>query len=125
MRAAIIGILATLLAACRLSTGTDCHAVASYALRVIVTDSISGLPPSSTPSLTVVDGAFSESHTAPNLGGGSPNGFLAAKERAGEYQVVVRAAGFADWTRVGIRAERKGACRVLQTAQVNARLGRL
>jgi len=124
LRACIVGLIA-FLSACDLFTSTDCNAVAAYALRVAVIDSASGLPPNSTPSLTVTDGAFSESHPAPNLGGGSVNEFLAAKERPGEYQVVVRAAGYADWTRSGIRAERQGQCRILQTVQVNARLRKL
>lgn len=122
---AIWSLAAFFFSACGIFTGTDCNAVAGYALRVAVTDSATGLPPTTVPSLTVTDGDFSETHPSPDLGGGSLNEFLAAKERPGEYRVLVRAAGYADWQRNGIRVQRRGECRVIETVLVNARVRKL
>ncbi len=120
-RAAILTLACGLISSCDVFTGSDCHSVAGYALRVVVTDSVTGQPAASVPSLTVTDGDFTEVHPEPDNG---PQEFLAARERPGVYQVVVRAAGYADWTRSGIRVDRSGDCKLIQTATVNARLQR-
>ena len=49
--------------------------------------------------MAISDGVFFESYPAPNLGGGSLNGFVAARERTGTYTVAVKASGFRDWIR--------------------------
>lgn len=124
IRAAILGCASLTLSSCGVFVGSDCHDVAGYALRVTVTDSLTGQPPTSVPSLTVTDGAFSEVHPTPDLGGGNTNEFLAARERPGVYEIVVRAAGYVDWTRSAITVGRGGDCAVIQTALVGARLRR-
>ena len=113
-----------LLASCRLPFGGDCVSVAGFGVMVNIVDSLTNAPPSEIPSLRLSDGGFVEIITTPNAPSVSPTAFLGAKERPGTYNVVVSAAGYADWSKPNVEVVRTGRCDVIQMVSLTARLTR-
>ena len=96
-----------------------------FGLGVTVVDSLTGVAPASA-LLIARSGAFVDS-VGPEPSrvwyeGGPPAIQLyAAMEREGTYDLTVRAPGYADWSRTGVRVERDDHCHV-RTSTVTARL---
>lgn len=91
---------------------TACTDEARPALDVTVTSAATGAPLVAT--VVVRDGAFADSMST-----AGPY-FYSLLERAGTYDVTVRAAGYATWTRPDVRVT-KDQCHV-KTAHLDARL---
>jgi hypothetical protein len=109
--------------ACNLFTSGDCTAVGGFGIILTVVDSLTQAPPVETPSLTVTDGAYVESHAAPN-GQGVPGRFTAASEREGLYTLLVQTPGYVDWTKQNVRVIRGGDCNALKSVRLTALLQR-
>ena len=95
-----------------------CTSEFRYGLSVMVTDSISGALVNAPADFYLRDGAYVDSARA------HPSGYwMSAGERAGTYELTVRAQGYREWTRSGIVVTR-GICHV-DGVSVTARLQRL
>jgi hypothetical protein len=112
------------LVGCSLPFGNDCNSVAGFGIAVTVVDSLTNASPTVVPTLRVSDGNFLEFIAAPNAGPTMPNGFLAAKERTGNYSVVVSATGYSDWSKANVSVVREGKCDVIRPVNLMARLSR-
>lgn len=104
---------------CIVIVGDDCVRHAHSGIVVVVFDHETGLTPRSVPSLVVSATGFEERLSRPNL---SPNGFAAAEERTGVFDVTVAAAGYQEWHRRAVRVDRFGHCDAIQTVRLDARL---
>ncbi len=112
---------AFLLSGCSIFEGADCLPIGTYGIHVVVEDSLSGGALSASPSLTVVDGSYTETQPQPNGAGGIT--FLAALERPGSYDVTVRATGYQDWTQSDVLVTRQpGRCDYLTSTRLTARM---
>jgi predicted lipoprotein with Yx(FWY)xxD motif len=114
----VAATMLAMLAGCEIGTG--CDAIAKPAVRVTVHDARTGAAIAAGTTIVVSDGAFRDSIVVTDRAdvNGYPYGL--AIERAGTYTVTVRKAGYEDWTRTGVRAER-GRCNVA-TATLAVRL---
>jgi len=100
-----------------------CSDVGNFAVIVTVVDSTTGGPPSSQPTLVIVDGTFADTLVGPVVPGQSPVSVIAAAvERPGTYSLTVTAAGYRRWMRDGVQAREGGRCDELETVRLTARL---
>ena len=96
-----------------------------FAVRVTVVDARSGDRPGTRATLTLSDGAYTETVPGPDPASGGSVVIPAAVERPGTYSVEVAAAGYQPWRRSDINVTRGGPCRRLRTADLTARLIRV
>ena len=81
--------------------GVDCTADARPGIVIEVSDSVTGAPITRGYTVIVAEGAYRDSVSFP-LEGPLPYPVFAV-ERRGTYTVTVRADGYADWIRTGVR----------------------
>jgi len=115
-----------LLAGCGPLTSVACTADFRYGLNVTIVDSVTSNPPASA-LLVARSGAFVDSVGPAAPQQWSPNGppvllLSAAGERPGTYDLTVRATGYRDWTRAGVKVT-ADECHV-RGVEVTARLQR-
>ena len=105
------------LQACR-----DCVSIEVFGIRVTVTDAVTKAAPSSAPSLRVTDGSYV--HEVPRQAfDKNPPELYAADVRPGMYTVLVRAEGYQDFVKDGVRVSRSGGqCDYLKPVRINAEL---
>ena len=116
--------LLVLLAGCDILDPGDCVAIGSFALNVIVKDSITGGTPPTETRVIARDGEYADTLLmgVPNTAGTS---FPLAVERTGSYVVTVEAPGYRTWSRANVVVTRSsGHCSKLQTVTLLARLQR-
>jgi hypothetical protein len=99
--------------------GITCSGVGGYAVQVEVRDAVTGASAVEGAVLTVTDGAYADSARG---GPGAPPVLAAAPERPGTYTATVRRAGYAEWSRTGVRVGRSGSCGTLDVARLTALL---
>ena len=104
---------------CIVIVGDECLHDTRSGIVVVVFDQATGLTPRSVPSLAVSAAGYEERLSRPNL---SPNGFAAAEERTGVFDVTVTAVGYQDWQRRAVRVDRIGHCDAIGTVHLDARL---
>ena len=104
---------------CIVIIGDECLHDSRSGIVVVVFDQTTGLTPRSVPSLAVSAAGYEERLSRPNL---SPNGFAAAEERTGVFDVTVSAVGYQDWERRAVRVDRIGHCDAISTVHLDARL---
>ncbi len=119
-------IAATVAEACTSPSGLICTTEYRFGLAITVVDSVTASPPA-TAILIARSGTFVDSvgPIAPYLVDVNAAPVLilySAGERAGTYDVTVRAPGYKDWTRSGINVSRD-VCHVRLTA-ITARVQR-
>jgi hypothetical protein len=119
-RVAYLSVLA-LCAGC-IGPFAPCSGAGNFGLYVTVVDSTTGGPPSSRPTLIVVDGTFADTTVGSPSGDGRVSVMPAALERPGTYSLTVTAAGYRRWTRDGVRVREGGRCDDIQTVRPTARL---
>jgi hypothetical protein len=97
-----------------------CTTEASPAVQVRVLDSATGAPAAEGAKLVIRDGAYADSAT------GFPGvaEIAAGFEETGTFDVLVRKAGYREWTRQDVRVTRGGSCDKVQTARLTAELER-
>ena len=112
----------TLLGACGvLEPETKCQMILRPAIVVEVRDARTDAPSAGGATLVVRDGAYADSaQGAPATGSDASLLISAAPGRPGTYDVLVRKAGFRDWTAENVKA-REGKCGV-ETTRLVARL---
>ena len=109
------------LASVQACTG-DCVSVGVPGVVVTVTDALTKSAPASMPSLRVTDGSYVEDMPR-QLFDKSPPELWAAVERPGVYTVLVRATGYQDFVKEGVRVSRSDAgCAYLKQARISAEL---
>jgi hypothetical protein len=95
-----------------------------FGLQVTVIDSITSAPPSSATliarSAAYVDSVGPQAPLSPVVDG-VVLVLSAASERSGTYDLTVRAPGYRDWTRTGVRVTQEDQCHV-RTVALTARL---
>jgi hypothetical protein len=97
---------AVVLGACNpLSLPVDCTADLRFGLIVTVVDSLTNAPPASATLIARTAAAVDSvgPHSPLPTGQGAVLVLSAAPERPGTYDLTVRAAGYRDWTRTGVR----------------------
>ena len=99
-----------------------CAGIGNFAVVVTVVDSTTAGPPSSQPTLTIMDGTFVDTLVGPAPGQSQVVVMGGAAERPGTYSLTVTAAGYRRWMRDGVRAREGGRCDDLQTVRLTARL---
>lgn len=99
---------------------TACTMEARFAVQVRVLDAATGAPAAEGAKLVVREGAYADSTT------GFPGTaeIAAGIEETGTFDVLVRKAGYRDWTRQDVRVTRAGSCDKVQTARLTAELER-
>jgi hypothetical protein len=116
-----LGVLAGI--GCRRAGPSDviCTADFRYGMSIYVRDSASGAGLASGSTVIVRDGSFVDSLTTAFPGSQAADGpFVSAGERAGNYTVTVRRAGYRTWIQAGI-VVKADECHVIPV-QVVARL---
>ena len=128
-QAALPLIVTGLSASCKGVTYNDvvCTEVFAFGLSVAVVDSVAGVPPDSA-LMVARSGSFVDSLGPIPAYTQIPDGkrtlvFVTAGERAGSYDLIVRSAGYRDWTRQGVVVTRDN-CHV-HPVSLTARLQRL
>ena len=127
MKAFVLSLCAAavLLAGCdELTPPRACTANIVFGLQVSVVDSLTDVPPASA-LLIARSGAFVDSLGPTPSGPAYPGGptvlrFNTAAERPGTYDLTVRAPGYRDWSRTGVKVT-KDECHV-HTTSLTARL---
>jgi hypothetical protein len=101
------------LAACGAGIGDPLVCTSDFrnGIAVTVRDSVTGAPTDAGTMVLAVDGAFRDS-TDVSFGSGL---YRLVGERPGTYQLIVRHAGYRDWTRSGVQVT-SNACHVNTTA---------
>lgn len=99
-----------------------CSEAGKFGLYVTVVDSTTGGPPTSRPTLIIVDGTFADTVVGLPPGERPVSVIPAAGERPGTYSLAVTAAGYRRWTRDGVRVREGGRCDDIQTVRLTARL---
>ena len=106
---------------CSLFDSGDCTSIGTFGILLYVVDSAAQVPPSTTPTLTVTEGSYVEFYAEPN-GQGVPGRFAAADEREGTYSLLVKAPGYRDWAKTGVRVIRGGKCNKIVPVTLTAKL---
>lgn len=119
VRLAAVPILA---AGCGSSTSEFCAGVGGYGLRVAVVDSLTGVPAAAGATLLTYDLALGGQRVDSVVGTQADAPLFGASDRAGRYTVVVRQAGYRDWTQSNVTV-RPGCPTVIQVS-LTARLAR-
>jgi len=105
------------------SQGVICTADYRYGLSVSVVDSVTGVAVPRPLLIVATEGAYSDTAMAARQTGDVPfTAWPLVGERAGTYAVLVRAPGYQDWQRSGVRVDRD-LCHVIPVA-LTARLRR-
>ena len=96
----------------------SCPQVSRDGLALTIVDSVSGLPVANGATVVVTDGNFQQTITIPATPSAAT--VAAAPDRPGTYSIVVRRAGYHNWTRSGIEVRSDGC--LPETIAVTARL---
>jgi hypothetical protein len=89
----------------------DCTLSEDPGINVEVRDSVTDVVLRRGYTVVVSEGAYRDSTTIPSDGPEYPWGVQSAWERPGVYRVAVRASGYREWVRTGVRV-RAGECHV-------------
>ena len=119
IRSSSIGVIAAMVAGCRLFTGTDCSLDARAGITVDVRDSVSNAPITGESRIIARDGTFADTAEFTEI---FPGPHALVRERPGSYTVTVEREGYQLWSRTGVRVTR-GECHV-RTVELTARLRR-
>lgn len=99
-----------------------CSEAGKFGLYVTVVDSTTSGPPTSQPTLIIVDGTFADTVVGFAPGERPVSVIPAAGERPGTYSLAVTAAGYRRWTRDGVGVREGGRCDDVQTVRLTARM---
>ena len=111
------------LAACsggKADYGVNCPDIYAYGVVVSVRDSTSGADAVAGATGVAIDGTFRDSVSVPSGKSPQASAISLAGERAGTYTVIVRKAGYKDWTNSNVVVTRD-ACHV-RTVTLTAQL---
>lgn len=114
-------VTASCIAGCR-SDVVTCPQSLEPALAVNVVDSIAGAPPGSAPMIISVNGGRTDTVTTP-FGNPSSSTYLVGFGRSGQFDLLIKAAGYHDWTMNGVSVS-ADQCGVPREVSITARLQR-
>jgi hypothetical protein len=101
----------------------DCVAIGVFGITATVVDAATNRAPIATPVLFISEGTYTEEHATP-FARSDPPMYAGASERPGTYRVVVRATGYQDYVREGVRVTRGGHCNALSGVRLSVELVR-
>lgn len=102
--------------------GIGCEQIGVLPITVQVLDDATGMQVTTPTTVVIRDGTYADSVHVDDWKGLRSIGL--GEDREGDYDVVVRAAGYAEWSRSNVRVRRSGGCDQLQAAVLTARLHR-
>ena len=105
-----------------LDSFTGCAGVGAFGIEVTVVDSLSGAPAAAGAVLLTYDLANGGARVDSILGQSDTDVLGGADDRAGNYSVYVRKAGYRDWTRAEVVV--RDGCPAVKTVHLTARLAR-
>ena len=103
--------------------GIGCEQIGVLAVTVQVLDDARGTQVTAPTTVVIRDGTYADSVHVDSWDGLRSVGV--GEDREGDYDVVVRAAGYTEWSRSNVRVRRSGGCDQLQAAVLTARLTRV
>ena len=104
------------------SNPTACAGLGAYGLEITVVDSLTGAPAAADASLLTYD-LLRGGVRVDSVAGQSDSDVLrGADDRQGQYSVVVRKAGYRDWSKADVTVH--GGCPSIETVRFTARLAR-
>lgn len=102
--------------------GIGCEQIGVLPITVQVLDDATGMQVTTPTTVVIRDGTYADSVYVDDWEGLRSIGL--GEDREGNYDVVVRAAGYDEWSRSDVRVRRSGGCDQLQAAVLTARLHR-